>query len=76
MYLSWVMELHQPRRAPPASRPGRRCPVVDKAIVNAHTTAISEATECLAAHPGYSRVHNPVTGEKLLVRLPLCDTSV
>jgi hypothetical protein len=44
--------------------------------VNAHPTAISGATECLAAHAGYSRVDNAVTGEKLLVRLPLGKTSV
>jgi hypothetical protein len=50
--------------------------VADEAIANAHTTAISEATECLAAHAGYTRVHNPVTGEKLLVKLPLCKTRV
>jgi predicted nucleic acid-binding protein len=30
----------------------------------------------LAAHARYSRVHNPVTGEQLLVDLPLCKTSV
>ena len=44
--------------------------VADKAILNAHTTAISEAMEYLAAHAGYTRVHNKVTGEKDLVRLP------
>ena len=44
--------------------------VADKAVLNAHTTAISEAMEYLAAHAGYTRVHNPVTGEKDLVRLP------
>jgi conjugative relaxase-like TrwC/TraI family protein len=44
--------------------------VEDKAILNAHTTAISEAMEYLAAHAGYTRVHNPVTGEKDLVKLP------
>lgn len=44
--------------------------VADKAILNAHTTAISEAMEYLAAHAGYTRIHNPVTGEKDLVRLP------
>jgi hypothetical protein len=50
--------------------------VADKAIVNAHTTAISGATECLVAHAGYTRVHNSVTGERLLVKLPLCETKV
>lgn len=44
--------------------------VEDKAILNAHTTAISEAMEYLAAHAGYTRIHNPVTGEKDLVKLP------
>jgi conjugative relaxase-like TrwC/TraI family protein len=44
--------------------------VLSKAIAEAHTTAISEAIEYLAAHAGYTRVHNPVTGEKDLVRLP------
>jgi conjugative relaxase-like TrwC/TraI family protein len=44
--------------------------VEDKAILNAHTTAISEAMEYVAAHAGYTRVHNPVTGEKDLVKLP------
>jgi TrwC relaxase len=44
--------------------------VADKAISTAHATAISEAMEYLAAHAGYTRVHNPVTGEKDLVRLP------
>jgi conjugative relaxase-like TrwC/TraI family protein len=44
--------------------------VTAKAVLDAHTTAIGEAMEYLAAHAGYSRVHNPVTGEKDLVRLP------
>jgi hypothetical protein len=44
--------------------------VVAKAIANAHTTALSEAMEYLAAHAGYTRVHNPHTGEKDLLRLP------
>lgn len=43
--------------------------VADKAILNAHTTAISEAMDYLAAHAGYTRVHNPVTGEKDFVKL-------
>jgi hypothetical protein len=43
--------------------------VVAKAIADAHTTALSEAMEYLAAHAGYTRVHNPRTGEKDLVRL-------
>ena len=44
--------------------------VLSKAIADAHTTAIAEAMEYLAAHAGYTRVHNPHTGEKDLVRLP------
>ena len=44
--------------------------VVDKAIADAHATALAEAMEYLAAHAGYTRVHNPLTGEKDLVRLP------
>lgn len=44
--------------------------VVAKAIADAHTTALSEAMEYLAAHAGYTRVHNPHSGEKDLVRLP------
>lgn len=44
--------------------------VADKAVLAAHTTAIAEAMEYLAAHAGYTRVHNPGTGEKDLVRLP------
>jgi len=44
--------------------------VAQKAIAAAHSTALSEAMEYLAAHAGYTRVHNPVTGEKDLVRLP------
>ena len=44
--------------------------VADKAVLGAHSTAIAEALEYLAAHAGYTRVHNPVTGEKDLVRLP------
>lgn len=44
--------------------------VIQKAVVDAHTTALREAMEYLAQHAGYTRVHNPVTGEKDLVRLP------
>lgn len=44
--------------------------VVSKAIADAHTTALSEAMEYLATHAGYTRVHNPHTGEKDLVPLP------
>jgi conjugative relaxase-like TrwC/TraI family protein len=44
--------------------------VVAKAIADAHATALSEAMEYLSVHAGYTRVHNPRTGEKDLVRLP------
>jgi TrwC relaxase len=44
--------------------------VITKAIADAHTAAISEAMEYLTAHAGYTRIHNPHTGEKDLVRLP------
>lgn len=44
--------------------------VAAKAVLDAHTAAISEALEYLAAHAGYSRIHNPITGEKDLIRLP------
>jgi conjugative relaxase-like TrwC/TraI family protein len=41
-----------------------------KALAAAHETALAEAMEYLAEHAGYTRVHNGVTGEKDLVRLP------
>lgn len=41
-----------------------------KALANAHAAALGEAMEYLAAHAGYTRVHNGVTGEKDLLRLP------
>ncbi|WP_431239259.1 MobF family relaxase [Mycolicibacterium aichiense] len=44
--------------------------VAQKAFAAAHTAALGEAMEYLAAHAGYTRIHNPVTGEKDLVRLP------
>src|SRR4029077_2378690 len=44
--------------------------VVAKEIADAHGTALLEAMEYLAAHAGYTRVHNPHTGDKDLVRLP------
>jgi conjugative relaxase-like TrwC/TraI family protein len=44
--------------------------VMDKAVADAHATALTEAMEYLARHAGYTRVHNAVTGEKDLVRLP------
>ena len=44
--------------------------VLSKAIADAHTTVIAEAMEYLTVHAGYTRIHNPRTGEKDLVRLP------
>jgi conjugative relaxase-like TrwC/TraI family protein len=44
--------------------------VAQKAIVSAHIAALGEAVEYLSAHAGYTRVHNRVTGDKDLVRLP------
>ncbi|OBH13430.1 MobF family relaxase [Mycobacterium sp. E1747] len=44
--------------------------IAQKAIATAHTAALGEAMEYLGAHAGYTRVHNPATGEKDLVRLP------
>jgi hypothetical protein len=44
--------------------------VVAKGIADAHTTALAEAMEYLAAHAGYTRVHNPITEQKDLVHLP------
>jgi conjugative relaxase-like TrwC/TraI family protein len=44
--------------------------VAAKAIAAAHTAALGEAMQYLAQHAGYTRVHNPITGEKDLVRLP------
>ena len=43
--------------------------VIQKAVTEAHATAIGEALEYLAHHAGYTRVHNPVAGQKDLVRL-------
>jgi hypothetical protein len=39
--------------------------VVAKAIADAHTTALAEAMEYLAAHAGYTRVHNPRTVRRI-----------
>nr|WP_324614671.1 MobF family relaxase [Mycobacteroides salmoniphilum] len=44
--------------------------VVQKSIAAAHSTALAEAMEYLAAHAGYTRVHNSMTGEKDLLKLP------
>jgi conjugative relaxase-like TrwC/TraI family protein len=39
-------------------------------VAAAHTTTLGEAMEYLAAHAGYTRVHNPHTGQKDHVCLP------
>ncbi|MDV3136768.1 MobF family relaxase [Mycobacterium sp. 29Ha] len=44
--------------------------VTDKAVADAHAYAIGEAMKYLAEHAGYTRVHNPQTGQKDLVKLP------
>lgn len=44
--------------------------VMGKAVAEAHAYAVAEAMEYLAEHGGYTRVHNPITGQKDLVRLP------
>ena len=44
--------------------------VLSKAVVDAHNIAVREAMEYLHSHAGYTRVHNPQTGRKDLVRLP------
>ena len=44
--------------------------VLIKALTEAHNTAVDAAMEYLHTHAGYTRVHNPVTGKKDLVRLP------
>ncbi|OBB65157.1 hypothetical protein A5758_18610 [Mycobacterium sp. 852014-50255_SCH5639931] len=44
--------------------------VVSKAVVEAHNNAVREALQYLYDHAGYTRVHNPDTGHKDLVRLP------
>jgi conjugative relaxase-like TrwC/TraI family protein len=44
--------------------------VIAKAIAAAHTAALAEAMAYLAAHAGYTRVHNPTTEQKDLQHLP------
>ena len=44
--------------------------VAAKGMADAHATALAEAMQYLAAHAGYTRVHNPVTGQKDLLHLP------
>ena len=43
--------------------------VIEKAVIDAHTTALTEAMQYLAQHAGYTRVHNSQTGEKDLVAI-------
>ena len=44
--------------------------VAEKVLATAHTTAVRAAMEYLHRHAGYTRVHNPDTGNKDLQRLP------
>jgi conjugative relaxase-like TrwC/TraI family protein len=44
--------------------------VTSKAVLDAHTHAISEALQYLHDHAGYTRIHNDVTERKDLQRLP------
>ncbi len=44
--------------------------VSEKAVLAAHQRGIEAAMTYLCEHAGYTRVHNPVTGMKDLVRLP------
>jgi conjugative relaxase-like TrwC/TraI family protein len=44
--------------------------VAEKVLATAHTAAVRAAMEYLHRHAGYTRVHNPLTGNKDLQRLP------
>ena len=44
--------------------------IAEKVLATAHTRAVHAAMEYLHRHAGYTRVHNPVTGNKDLHRLP------
>ena len=44
--------------------------VAEKVLATAHTQPVDAAIEYLHRHAGYTRVHNPVTGNKDLQRLP------
>ena len=44
--------------------------VAEKVLATAHTQAVQAAMEYLHRHAGYTRVHNPLTGNKDLQRLP------
>jgi hypothetical protein len=45
--------------------------VAAKAFADAHASAIAEAMEYLTAHAGYTRVHNPHTGERTWCAFPV-----
>ena len=44
--------------------------IAEKVLATAHTRAVRAAMEYLHRHAGYTRVHNPLTGNKDLQRLP------
>jgi len=44
--------------------------VTEKILLNAHNKGIQAAMAYLRQHAGYTRVHNPLTGQKDLQRLP------
>lgn len=44
--------------------------VVQKAVLDAHSTGVREALEYVHTHAGYTRVHNNITGRKDLQKLP------
>ena len=44
--------------------------VTEKILLNAHNKGIQAAMAYLHQHAGYTRVHNPLTGQKDLQRLP------
>ena len=43
--------------------------IAEKVLASAHTRAVHAAMEYLHRHAGYTRVHNPITGNKDLQRL-------
>jgi conjugative relaxase-like TrwC/TraI family protein len=44
--------------------------IAEKVLATAHAKAVAAAMDYLHCHAGYSRVHNPITGNKDLQRLP------
>jgi conjugative relaxase-like TrwC/TraI family protein len=44
--------------------------IVEKVLATAHAKAVAAATQYLHDHAGYTRIHNPITGNKDLQRLP------